>query len=320
MVLKAKTISIAIPCYNEEGNIEELYRRVNKVMETLPKYDYEFVFIDNKSTDHSREILRRLAANDRRVKVILNQGNFGPAPSSAHGLLSCEGDAVIGMACDLQEPPELIPQLVEKWENGSKIVMGRNPESEEHGPIKHFRNWYYGLIEHFSGKKGFRHAAGFGLYDQSVLDELRAGGDPCPNHRLTFMRLGYAPDYVDFIKPERVSGKSSYSFLEYFGVAIESVATLSRRPIHIIACAGAISSIIFAPLFVVMLVLSIALFSPIFFGLLIASLTCLGLSLTVLALGIVGTYAALAFEWARSAPLVIEEERLNWDKQDGALS
>lgn len=315
-----KMISIAIPCYNEEGNIEELYRRVNTVMASLPEYEYEFVFIDNKSTDRSREILRKLAEDDSHVKAIFNQGNFGPGPSSAHGLLSCEGDAVVGMACDLQEPPELIPQFVKKWESGSKIVMARNPESEERGLIKHFRNWYYELIERFSGKKGFRHAAGFGLYDQSVLDELRAGGDPCPNHRLTFMRLGYTPDYVDFKKPERVSGKSSYSFLEYFGVAVESVVTLSRRPVHIISCFGAISAIIFALLFVVMLVLSIVQSSFVFFGLLIASLVCMGLSLTVLALGIVGTYAALAFEWARSSPLVIEEERLNWDEQDGALS
>ena len=94
--LSKKTISIAVPCYNEEGNIEELYRRVNAAMENLPEYDYELVFIDNKSTDRSREILRELANADKRVKVIMNQGNFGPAPSSAHGLLACEGDAVVG--------------------------------------------------------------------------------------------------------------------------------------------------------------------------------------------------------------------------------
>lgn len=118
-----KTISIAVPCYNEEGNILELYNRVKAVMDQFPQYEYEYVFIDNKSTDKSRQILRDLAEKDSRVKVILNQSNFGPAPSSAHGFLACQGDAVIGMACDLQDPPELIPQFIEKWEEGNKIVI-----------------------------------------------------------------------------------------------------------------------------------------------------------------------------------------------------
>ncbi len=319
MILKRKTISVAVPCYNEEGNIEELYRRVNKVMEALPEYEYEFVFIDNKSTDSSRDILKKLAANDKRVKVIFNQGNFGPGPSSAHGLLACEGDVVVGMACDLQDPPELIPQFIDRWENGSKIVLGRNPESEERGIITHFRNWYYDLIEGFCGTEGYKHVSGFGLYDKSVVDKLRESGDPCPNYRLTFMRYGYAPEYIDFKKPERTAGKSSYNFFSYFGLALESVVTVSRQPIYMIAFAGAFSAVLFAVMFIVMLVLSIVQGSAIFYGLLAASLVCLGLSLAVLALGIVGTYVALTFEWTRSAPLVIEEERLNWDKEIGDI-
>ena len=312
-----KTISIAVPCYNEEGNILELYNRVKAVMDQFPQYEYEYVFIDNKSTDKSRQILRDLAEKDSRVKVILNQSNFGPAPSSAHGFLACQGDAVIGMACDLQDPPELIPQFIEKWEEGNKIVIGRNPESEERGAIKQFRNLYYGLIERFAGTKGYSHMSGFGMYDSSILEALRASGDPCPNYRLTFMRYGYDPVFVDYKKPERVSGKSSYNPFSYFGVALESIATVSRQPIHIIAFAGAIASLVFALLFIEMLVLCIAQGSLVFYVFLAAFLVCLGLSLGVLALGVVGTYAALGFEWTRSAPLVIEEERLNWNEEVG---
>lgn len=312
--MNKKTISISVPCYNEEGNVEELYRRVNEVMSTLPEYEYEFVFIDNKSTDRTRDILRSLAEHDKRVKVILNQGNFGPGPSSAYGLIACEGDAVIGMACDLQDPPELIPQFVAQWEAGCKIIMGRNPESEEHGPIKFFRNCYYGLVEKFAGTSGYSHVSGFGLYDKSVIKALRASGDPCPVYRLTFMRYGYQPAFVDYKKPERVSGKSSYSFLSYFGMAIESSVTVSRRPVHIIALSGTVASIVFAALFIVMLVLTFITNEFLFLFLLGISLICLGLGLIVLALGVVGAYAALSFEWARSAPLVLEEERLNWDQ------
>lgn len=310
--MERKTISIAVPCYNEEGNIEELYRRVNEVMNSLPEYDYEFVFIDNKSTDASREILKRLAEQDKRVKVILNQNNFGPEPSSAHGLLSCEGDAVVGMACDLQDPPELIPQFIKKWESGSKIVMGRNSESEERGPIKLFRNCYYSLIENLAGTTGYRHVSGFGLYDKSVVDVLRDSGDPCPVYRLTFMRYGYEPEFVDYKKPERVSGKSSYSFLSYFGMVVESALTISRRPAHVIAFAGVIASVIFALLFIAMLVLGAVTSEFVFFYLSGISFVCLGIGLLVLVLGVVGTYVALCFEWVRSAPLVLEEERLNW--------
>lgn len=308
-----KTISIAVPCYNEEENIEAFYNKVNKIMQGLSGYEYEFVFIDNKSTDRSRDILRQLAAQDSRVKVIFNQGNFGAGPSSAYGLLACEGDAVIGMACDLQDPPELIPQFIDEWENGSQIVMARNPESEERGIVKYFRNWYYDLIEFFSGVQGFKHASGYGLYDKAVINELRASADPAPVYRLTFMRYRYNPVFIDFKKPEREGGKSSYSFFTYFGMALESIATVSRKPIHIIAFAGAISAILFAVLFIVMLVLSIVQGSFVFWGLLMVSLICLGLSLTVLALGIVGIYASLSFEWTRSSPLVIEEKRLNWN-------
>lgn len=316
--MERKMISIAVPCYNEEGNIENLYHRVNKVMETLPDYDYEFVFIDNKSTDSSRDILKKLAANDKRVKVILNQGNFGPGPSSAHGLLACEGDAVVGLACDLQDPPELIPQFVKEWESGCKIVMGRNPESEERGPIKLFRDWYYSIIESFAGTNGYRHVSGFGLYDKDVVDKLRASGDPCPIYRLTFMRYGYQPVFVDYKKPERTSGKSSYNFLSYFGMALESAVTVSRRPVHIIAAVGAVAAVLFAILCVIMLVLGVMTSQIIFYCFFAAALICFGLGLTVLALGVVGTYAALGFEWTRSAPLVLEEERLNWDSDSAS--
>ena len=311
-----KTVSIAVPCYNEEDNIEELYQRVNAVMSKLPQYDYEFVFVDNKSQDRSREILKELAEKDNRVKVIFNQGNFGPEASGAHVLLSSSGDAVISIACDLQNPPELIPQFIEKWEEGSKLVLGRYVESENHGPLSAFRNLYYKLVSRFSGSTDYDNVTGFGLYDKSVVNELRASGDPCPNYRLTFMRYGYHPEFVDYTKYKRSSGKSSYNFMSYMGLAVESIATVSRRPTHIITAAGAVSSIIFLLVFIAMLILGIAFRDFVFFYWLGIALVCLGLSLLTLALGIVGVYIALAFEWARSAPLVIEEERLNWRERE----
>ena len=141
-----KLITVVTPCYNEAGNVEALYEAVKRVFAGLPQYRYEHLFIDNASKDDTPAILRRLAARDPAVKVILNTRNFGHIRSSFHGLLQARGDAIIGMASDFQDPPELIPRFLEKWEAGYRVVLGVKEASEEAGLFYALRERYYRLL------------------------------------------------------------------------------------------------------------------------------------------------------------------------------
>ena len=142
-----KKISLFTPCYTEEGNLYEMYRRVTEVMKTLPEYEYEYVFIDNCSTDNTPAILRKIASEDKRVKVIFNLKNFGPSRSGSYGFFQTSGDVSICFACDFQDPPELIPDFVKKWEQGSKVVWGKKEGSDENKLMYAIRCLYYKIIK-----------------------------------------------------------------------------------------------------------------------------------------------------------------------------
>src|SRR5271157_6014204 len=168
-----KLISIIAGCYNEEENIEELHSRITKVMEGFPQYEYEILLIDNASTDKTVEVIERVAAADLRLKAIVNVRNFGHIRSPYHALLTAQGDAVIGMASDLEDPPELIEQFIRKWEEGFKIVVGVRAKSDETGIMPFFRKSYYKLITRVSDIDQVPNFTGFGLYDKVVIDILR---------------------------------------------------------------------------------------------------------------------------------------------------
>ncbi len=199
-------ITVLAPCYNEEGNITELYTQVRSVFERLPQHTVEFVFIDNCSTDGTVAELRALAAKDPAVKAILNVRNFGHVRSPHHGLLQCRGDAVIMMASDLQDPPALIPELVAKWDEGSKIVAAVKRTTDESLVYRVLRGTFYALIHRISDVRPIQNFTGFGLYDQAVIEALRHIDDPQPYFRGLISEIGYPPARVLFDKPRRVRG------------------------------------------------------------------------------------------------------------------
>ena len=168
---RKKKIVIAGGCYNEAENIGELYSRCCKVMEALPQYDFEFLFSDNCSTDGTREIIRELAAKDKRVKAIFNAANYGHIRSPFHGLMQAEGDAVISMCTDLQDPPEMIPDMIREWEKGAKVVVAVRDKTDCGFLMESVRRFYYYLLKkaapHENIISGF---TGFGLYDRSFMD------------------------------------------------------------------------------------------------------------------------------------------------------
>lgn len=311
----AKTIGISTPCYNEEGNVRNLYLAVKEVMKTLPQYQYRHLFIDNCSTDSTREILRELAKEDpEHVRVIFNERNFGPDRSSAHGVFSCEGDCVIGLACDLQDPPEMIPEFLKKWEEGYPVVWGQKTSSQESGLMYWIRSLYYKIIQFFSDIKQYEHVTGFGLYDRRVLEMLKQCNEPDPLFRNLVAELGYKVALIPFEQPARKEGKSSYNFFRYLDTAISSLINTSKTPIRIATVAGTCCSMVSFVICLVYLVLKLINWNQFPAG---SLPTLLGLfffgSVQLLFIGLVGEYVNLILERSKNRPLVIESERINFD-------
>src|SRR5215469_7191345 len=197
-----RLITIIAGCYNEEGNVRELWERITRVMDTeLSEYRYEIILIDNASTDRTEEELRNIAAIDKRVKVILNNRNFGHIRSGYHAFLQAAGDAIIAMASDLEDPPEMIPQFVRKWEEGHKVVLAQKRSSAEFPAFFLLRKGYYRLINRLSETPLIKDATGFGLYDRRVMEDIKSIADPYPYFRGLICELGYQPFLIPFDKP-----------------------------------------------------------------------------------------------------------------------
>lgn len=309
-----KLISLMTPCYNEEGNLKNLYARVAAVLDQLPQYDFEWIFIDNDSQDKSREILRDLAAHDRRIKVIFNMRNFGPGRSSAHGLYQTTGDASICLAADLQDPPELIPEFIMKWEGGAEVVLGHIAESQESSRAFATRGLFYKIINKFSDGDLQSHVTGFGLYSRRVVQLLKEEANPVPNFRFSIAGFGFPISYVDYVQPLRVAGKSSYNFISKLNTAIESLVQASTSPIRIITVSGTILACLSLVLTIVLLVFAIAQCNLACSMGAIASIVAFFAGLLALAVGVVGEYVVSALEYEKNLPLVIEAERINFSE------
>lgn len=233
-----KLISIVTPCYNEEANIDELYQRIVDVMARLD-YDYEHIFIDNCSTDNSLVKLRALAAQDKRVKLILNARNFGHIRSPYYALLQARGDAAILIASDLQDPPEMIEEFVKKWEEGFKTVMAVKPESEESRLMFFARRTYYRFVTRISEVPLVQNATGAGLFDRAVLDILKKIDDPYPYFRGLLCEIGFPIATVPFKQPRRMRGITKNNFYTLYDIAMLGITNHSKVPLRLMVIGGA---------------------------------------------------------------------------------
>ena len=310
-----KKISLFTPCYNEEGNVYELYKKVTEVMKQLPKYTYEYVFIDNHSTDKTPEILRKIADEDKRVKVIFNVRNFGPSRSGSYGFYQTSGDVSICLACDFQDPPELIPEFVKKWEEGYKVVWGKKTGAAESKLMYGIRCLYYKIIKNFADSQQYENVTGFGLYDKEVMDLFRKMNDPTPNFRNMVGEFGYEVGMIEYYKPERRSGKSSYNFFRYYVDAINSLVVTSRTPLRIATFLGMIVAGGSFGIGIIYLILKLIFWNSFSFGQ--APLVC-GLfffgAIQLTFLGVLGEYIGEILARQMNRPLVVEKERLNFDE------
>lgn len=309
-----KKISILIPCYNESQNVKEMYLAVKKVMETLPQYDYEQLYIDNSSEDNTWEILKSIAKQDEHVKAIENETNFGPGRSGSYGMYQTEGDASICLACDFQDPPELIPEFIKKWEEGYKVVWGKKTESQESKIMFAIRTLYYKLIKAFSNVQQYEHVTGFGLYDKEVVQRMKNSNEPSPIFRNLIADYGYRIGFVEYIQPKRERGKSSYNFFSYFDTALQSLINTSRLPLKLATFCEIIVSGISFIIAIIYLIMKLVYWNRFTAGTapIVIGIFFLG-GVQLLFLGIIGEYVGEILTRVTKRPLVVEHERINFE-------
>lgn len=308
-----KLISIVTPCYNEEANIDELYQRIVEVMGRLD-YDYEHIFIDNCSTDSSIIKLRSLAAQDSRVKLILNARNFGHIRSPYYALLQARGDAAVLIASDLQDPPEMIEEFVKKWEEGFKTVMAVKPESEESRLMFIARRAYYRFVTRISEVPLVQNATGAGLFDRAVLDILKKIDDPYPYFRGLLCEIGFPIATVPFKQPRRLRGITSNNFYTLYDIAMLGITNHSKVPLRLMVMGGAVLAGLSLLAAFAFLIAKLVFWNSFQIGIapLLISLFFFS-SVQILFLGMLGEYLGSVHTKIRNMPLVVEAERVNFD-------
>lgn len=312
-----KLISVVTGCFNEEDNVEQLHARIRAQFDRLPAYDYEHIFIDNASTDGTVARIKALAASDKRVKLIVNTRNFGHIRSPIHALLQARGDAVIAMASDLQEPPELITEFVERWEKGYRIVAGVKPRSAHSTAMSFVRRLFYSTIGRISDTRLIPNFTGFGLYDRSVVEIIRQMDDPYPYFRGLIADIGFEHAEVPFVQPRRSRGISKNNFYTLYDVAMLGITNHSKVPIRLATMAGfALSalSLLVAIAYLAYKLLRWDQFSvgvaPVLIGFFFFA------SVQLFFIGILGEYIGAIHTQVLKRPLVIEKERINFPPDD----
>ncbi|NCP72644.1 glycosyltransferase family 2 protein [Shewanella vesiculosa] len=307
-----KLISIVTACYNEEENIEELYQRIAAVMAEQP-YDYEHICIDNSSTDGTVRKIKEIAANDKRLKLIVNARNFGHLRSPYYGLLQARGDACVVIASDLQDPPEMIPEFINKWEQGYKTVLAVKPESDESSIMFWVRGIYYRLITRISEVPLVPNATGVGLFDRAVVDILRSIQDPYPYLRGLLCEIGFPIATVPFKQPKRVRGITKNNFYTLYDTAMLGITNHSKVPLRLMAMSGfllSFLSLIVAIFFLVAKLLYWDSFqlgtAPILIGIFFFG------AIQAFFIGVLGEYIGSIHTQVRNMPLVVELERVNF--------
>lgn len=311
-----KTISVIIPCYNEEENIEAMYKALKDLFNTsLKEYKYEFIFIDNDSSDNSREILRALCAKDKGLKAIFNAKNFGQFNSPYYAMLQSSGEATVLMAADFQDPPEMILKYVKAWEEGYKIAIGIKAASKENAVMYKLRGIYYKLIKKLSDVEQIEHFTGFGLYDRAFINVLRKLDDPTPFLRGIVAELGFKRKEIPYEQPKRRAGMTSNNFYRLYDAAMLSITSYTKIGLRIATLIGGLSGFLSLAVALIYLVLKLlywdrfpAGMAPILIGMLFLG------SVQLFFIGMIGEYVLTINHRVMKRPLVVEEERINFEE------
>lgn len=309
-------LSVVTACFNEEANVLELYEAIRSVMLALPGLeDYEHIYIDNASTDATAALVKTLCAKDRRVKLIVNNRNFGHIRSPYHAVLQATGDAVIAMASDFQDPPSLIPELVSRWLDGAKVALCVKSQTRESALMAAVRRLYYDLNGRWSEIALVKNFTGFGLYDREVIECLRRIDDPYPYFRGLIADLGFPAAKVEFTQPTRKRGITKNNFYTLYDLAMLGITNHSKVPLRLATMAGFALSALSFLVALGYLVAKLVWWNRFEFGLapLIVSLFFFS-SVQLFFIGIVGEYVGAIHTQVLKRPLVIERERVNFDQ------
>lgn len=313
-----KKISITIPCYNEEENVYPLHDALVEMFERdLPNYEYELLYIDNCSSDRTRELLKELGKQDKHVKAILNAKNFGQFNSPYYGMMQTTGDCTILMAADFQDPVEMVPKYVAEWEKGYKIVIGRKTSSRENAVVYHLRSLYYKMIKKFSDVEQIEHFTGFGLYDRKFIDVLRNLDDPTPFLRGIVAELGFARKEIEYEQPQRRAGKTHNNWYSLYDAAMLSFTSYTKIGLRLATFIGIFVGALSFIIAIVYLIMKLVFWDTFTAGMapVIIGMFFLG-SVQLFFLGFMGEYILSMNQRIMNRPLVIEEERINFDADD----
>jgi glycosyltransferase involved in cell wall biosynthesis len=309
-----KLISIVTPCFNEEENVEELYKQVKHIFDNLLGYKYEHIFIDNDSVDNTVLILKRLARDDQNVKVIVNARNFGHIRSPYYAMLQASGEAVILIVADLQDPTEMIPSFINKWEEGYKVVLGVKVSSGESFLMFNIRKTYYNFINRVSEIELTKNNTGFGLYDKRIIEVLRQVDDPYPYFRGLISDIGFKSFKIEYKQPARKRGITKNNFYTLYDIAMLGITNHSKLPLRLAAMSGFILSALSLLIALIYLVYKIIFWNsfslgiaPVVIGIFFFS------SVQLFFTGIMGEYIGSIHTQVLKRPLVIERERINFE-------
>ncbi len=309
-----KKISVVTPCYNEEMNVEKLYSAVKEIFRnSLKKYKYEHIFIDNASKDNTVIELKKIAKHDKNVKIIINARNFGHIRSPYYGLLQANGDAVVMLVADFQDPPQMIADFVHSWEKGNDIVIGVKSKSRENALMFLMRKLYYILIRKFGEIDHIDNFTGFGLYDKNVISVLNKFKDPYPYFRGLIAEIGFRREVIEFVQPKRKAGKTKNNFYTLYDIGMLGFVNNSKIPLRVAAFAGFFIGTVSFIVALAYLILKIIFWekfqmgtAPVIIGLFFFS------SVQLFFIGILGEYIGAIYTQVKDRPLVIEKERINF--------
>ncbi|MGN0638491.1 MAG: glycosyltransferase family 2 protein [Huintestinicola sp.] len=317
-----KTVSIVIPAFNEEENIRPVTEAVRaEIKENLPEYDYEILIIDNNSQDNTRKIIRELCKEDRNVKAIFNEKNFGPDNSPYYGLMQATGDCAILFCADFQDPPEMIHKMVREWEQGYTVVTAIKTESKENRLIRFFRTIYYRLIKKISSTEIIEHFTGFGCYDKSFLDIMRKLDDPAPFLRGVVAEFAGNRKSIEYEQQKRRAGKSHIRFFTLYDMAMRSFTSYTKIGLRMCTFFGfgvAIISVIISLVYFIKKLLNWDAFD---FGIpvILIGVFFLG-AVQLIFMGFMGEYILTINQRSMKRPLVIEHERINFENSEKEMS
>jgi len=305
-------ISIVTPTFNEIENIEKLCVEIKNEI-TKNECDYEHIIIDNSSTDGTIEKIKNLASKDKNIKVIINSKNYGHIKSPFYGILQTTGDACILMASDFQDPIELIPKYIQKWKEGSKIVLGKKISSDENNFLFSLRKLFYSFLNKISEIKLSQNTTGSGIFDKSIIDKLKKINDPYPYFRGLLNEIGEKISTIEFNQPKRFAGKTKNNFFTLYDIGMLGVVKHSRMPLRFMILIGFLSSLISFGIALFYFIYKLLFWNsfelgiaPLVIGIFIFA------SIQILLIGIIGEYIGIILLHQRNMPLVIEKERINF--------